>query len=399
MIIGIAPDSFKGTLSAAEAAAAIAAGLRHGLPGARFRLIPMADGGEGTVDAVIAATRGRWCRCTVHDPLGRSIRARYGLTGGRTPRAVIEMAAASGLPLLAADECNPLVTSTVGTGDLLRHALGRGVRHVWMGIGGSATNDGGTGLARALGVRFLDRQGRELPPGGGALADLARIDAAGLDPRVRQVAIEVACDVTNPLCGPSGASAVYGPQKGATPAMVRRLDAGLRRLAEVARRDLGADVAGVPGAGAAGGLGFGLMAFCGARLRRGVEMVAEAVRLEARLCGCDLVVTGEGRIDGQTVNGKTPMGVAGVARRVGVPVIAICGCTGDGWQAVHRVGIAAVFSSTTGPLAESQIASGAAARLTATAEEVGRALAVGWNGAGRTRRRGRPGTKEREGVK
>jgi glycerate kinase len=376
-LIAIAPDSFKGTLSAAEAAEAIAAGVRRAMPRARFRFIPMADGGEGTVDAVIAATRGRWRRCAVHDPLGRTITARYGLMGGRAPRAVIEMAAASGLPLLQPCERNPLGTGTEGTGDLLRDALGRGVRQIWMGIGGSATNDGGTGMARALGVWFLDRRGHELPRGGGALAALDRIELEGIDSRVRQVSIEVACDVTNPLCGPNGASAIYGPQKGATPAMVRRLDAGLKRLAMVVKRQTGVDVAGLPGAGAAGGLGFGLMAFCGARLRRGVEMVADAVALEAQCRGCDLVITGEGRIDGQTVNGKTPMGVARVAGRVGVPVIAICGCTGEGWQNVHKVGIAAVFSSTTCRLTEEEVASGAAERLTRCGEEVGRLLRIG----------------------
>ncbi len=376
-LIAIAPDSFKGTLSAAEAAAAIAAGVRRAIPRARFRLIPMADGGEGTVDAVIAATRGKWRRCSAHDPLGRTMTTRYGLVGGRTPRAVIEMAAASGLPLLKPNERNPLVTGTEGTGDLLRDALNRGAKHIWMGIGGSATNDGGTGMARALGVRFLDKRGNDLPRGGGALATLDRIVLDGLDPRVKQVSIEVACDVTNPLYGANGASAIYGPQKGATPAMVRQLDAGLKQLAKVVKRQMGVDVSEAPGSGAAGGLGFGLMAFCGARLRRGVEMVADAVELEAQCRGCDLVITGEGRMDGQTVNGKTPMGVARVAGRVGAPVIAICGCTGDGWQDVHKVGIAAIFSTTTCRLSEEEVASGAAERLTRSGEEVGRLLKLG----------------------
>ena len=381
MLIAIAPDSFKGTLSAEAAARAIAVGLRRGLPGVRVRLVPMADGGEGTMDAVVAAAHGAWRCCRVHDPLGRTITARYGaFADGR--RVIIEMAAAAGLPLLKPDERDPLTTATFGVGELLRHALDHGARQVALGIGGSATNDGGTGLAQALGARFLDRRGDELPPGGGSLTALVRIDLSGFDPRVRRVALEVACDVTNPLCGPRGASAVYGPQKGATPAMVRRLDGGLRRLAEVARRDLGVDVAEIPGAGAAGGLGFGLLAFCGARMRRGVEMVAEAVRLEQKLAGCDLVITGEGRMDGQTVNGKTPMGVAAVAQRAGVPVIAICGCTGDGWQAAHRIGITAVFSSTTCRLTEAEVASGAAGRLQRCAEEVGRLLAVGRRGRG-----------------
>lgn len=386
MLIAIAPDSFKGTLPAAAAAAAIAAGLRRGLPGVRVRLIPMADGGEGTVAAVVAAARGRWRRCRVHDPLGRLVTARYGvLAGGR--HVVIEMAAAAGLTLLAPGERDPSATSTFGVGELLRHALERGARRVTLGLGGSATNDGGTGLARALGARFLDRRGRELPPGGGALTALARIEMKDFDPRVRRTAIEAACDVTNPLCGPRGATAVYGPQKGATPAMARRLEAGLRRLAAVARRDLGVEVAETPGAGAAGGLGYGLMVFCGARLRRGVEMVAETVRLEQRLAGCDLVITGEGRMDRQTADGKTPAGVAAVARRAGVPAIAICGCTGDGWQEAHRAGIAAVFSSVTCPLDERGIARGAAARLSQAAEEIGRLLAAAGAGSRRPARR------------
>ena len=376
-LIAIAPDSFKGTLSAAEAAEAIAAGVKRAIPRARFRLVPMADGGEGTVDAVIAATQGQWQRCRVQDPLGRPFTTRYGLVGKRTPRAVIEMAAASGLPLLKPAERNPLITGTEGTGELLRDALTRGAQQIWMGIGGSATNDGGTGMARALGIRFLDKHGRDLPRGGGALATLARIDLDGLDPRVRQVSIEVACDVTNPLCGPNGASAVYGPQKGATPAMVKQLDAGLKQLAKVVKQQLGVDLVALPGAGAAGGLGFGLMAFCGARLRRGVEMVADAVELEKQCRGCDLVITGEGRMDGQTVCGKTPMGVAAVAGKVGVPVIAICGCTGKDWQNAHQVGIAAIFSSTTCRLTEEEVASGAAERLTRSGEEVGRLLAIG----------------------
>ena len=376
-LIAIAPDSFKGTLSADAAARAMAAGLKRAIPGARFRIIPMADGGEGTVEAVIAATHGKWRRCVVRDPLGLKITARYGLVGDHTKRAVIEMAAASGLPLLQPRERNPLVTGTEGTGDLLCDALNRGAQQIWMGIGGSATNDGGTGMARALGVQFLDRGGKELPRGGGALVGLCRIELAHLDLRARDATIEVACDVTNPLCGPSGAAAVYGPQKGASPDMIGCLDAGLRRLAEVVKRQMGVDVAELPGSGAAGGLGFGLMAFCNARLRRGVEMVAEAVNLKEQFKGCDLVITGEGRIDGQTVNGKTPMGVAAVAVKVGVPVIAICGCTGEGWQNVHKVGIEAVFSSTTGRLTEEEAASGATARLTRCGEEVGRLLMIG----------------------
>jgi glycerate kinase len=285
------------------------------------------------------------------------------------------MAAASGLPLLAAHDRNPLVTSTHGTGELVRRALDRGARRVLLGIGGSATNDGGTGLARALGWRFLDRSGRDLPAGGDALRRLARIDGSGADSRVRTVVIDVACDVNNPLCGARGASAVYGPQKGATAAGVRRLDAGLARLADVVQEQLGLDLAEVPGAGAAGGLGFGLMVFCGGRLRRGVECVAAAVALERRLRGCDLVITGEGRVDGQTVNGKTPVGVAAVAQRLGIPAIAICGCTGPGFEAVHTAGLAAVFAAG-GDAAGADFVSGAADRLSRCAGEVGRLWAL-----------------------
>ncbi len=377
LTIAIAPEAFKGALSAAHVAAVLADGLRAGLPGARFRLIPMADGGEGTVDAWAAATGATRCRARVHDPLGRPILAGYA-RDTRRRTAVIEMAAASGLPLLAADERNPLLTSTRGTGELIRHALDHGARRLLIGIGGSATNDGGVGMAAALGVRLLDRHGRDLPPGGGALLRLHRIDDTGLDPRLRHTELEVACDVTNPLCGRNGASAVYGPQKGATPSQVRTLDTALARLAAVvgaARPDL-ANLAEAAGAGAAGGLGYGLMIFGGARLGRGVEYVAKAVRLAQRLRGCDLVVTGEGRLDGQTVNGKTPVGVAAVAQRLGIPVIAICGCLGDGYEAVHAAGIDAVFPVAHGLFDPAHPARGARARIRACAVEVSRLLAV-----------------------
>lgn len=373
-LIAIAPDSFKGTLTADAAATAIARGLQAAWPRTRCRLIPMADGGEGFSVAVVAAMNGRWLRARVQDPLGRPVAARWGWVA-RDRLAVIEMAVASGLPLLTAQERNPLVTSTHGTGELIRRALDRGAQRILLGIGGSATNDGGTGMARALGWRFLDSRGRDLPSGGGALRRLDRIDGCGADPRVRDVAIDVACDVTNPLCGTHGASVVYGPQKGATVAGVRQLDAGLARLADVVQNQLGLDVAGVPGAGAAGGLGFGLMAFCGGQLRRGVDSVAAAVDLEQRMRGCDLVITGEGRIDGQTVNGKTPVGVAAVAQRLGVPVIAICGSLGAGFEAVHGAGIAAVFSAGGSP-ADPDFVSGAAGRLSRCAGEVGRLLAL-----------------------
>ena len=369
----IAPDAFKGTLTALQAAACMERGLRRVFPRLCVEKAPMADGGGGTVQAIIDATGGRRVACRARDPLGRPIRASFGISGdGRT--AVIEMAAASGLVLLKPRERNPLRTSTAGAGDLIRGALDRGVTKILIGIGGSATNDGGMGMARALGARFLDRRGRDLSEGGGALTRLHRIDMRGLDPRLRGMKIEVACDVKNPLCGPCGAAAVYGPQKGATPAMVRQLDAGLKRLAAIARQDLGVDVAVLPGAGAAGGLGAGLQAFLGGRLRRGVDMVMEAVQLERRLKGCSLVITGEGRMDGQTVYGKTVSGVARLAKQHGIPVIAICGSVGPGAGKVLNIGVSAYFSALEEPVAEALLPARAPAMLTRCAEQVARIL-------------------------
>ncbi len=378
-VIAIAPDSFKGALSAEGVARAIAAGLAETFPEAEFRLVPMADGGEGTVDAWAANAAAEQIVVGVADPLGRHVAARYAYAPA-TATAVIEMAAASGLPLLHPDERNPLKTSTFGAGELVRDALSRGARHIILGIGGSATNDGGAGLASALGVRFLDARGRVLPQGGAALSRLAAIDMSGLDRRLAKTRIEVACDVTNPLCGPNGASAVYGPQKGASKRDVARLDAALHRLAEVAAATSGCTRADPesPGAGAAGGLGFGLVAFCGARLRRGVRIVAESVGLRERLKGCDLVITGEGRLDAQTANGKTPAGVAEVAKRAGVPCIAICGCVGDGFQAVHKIGIASVIPVAHGFFDPADPSIGAEERIRACAVETGRLLALAW---------------------
>ena len=375
-VIAIAPDSFKGAISAIGAALAIGDGLLESFPAAKLRLIPMADGGEGTVDAWAASAGARRIKATVQDPLGRPVKAEYAYDPVSCT-AVIEMAAASGLPLLASDERNPLVTSTYGTGELVRDALNRGARHVILGIGGSATNDGGTGMAAALGVRFLDAKGRELPPGGAALARLASIDMSGLDPRVAKTRFEAACDVTNPLCGALGASAIYGPQKGASKKDVKALDAALLHFAEVAKATKGISRRSDPkaaGAGAAGGLGFGLMAFCGAKLRSGVKIIAESVKLRERLEGCDLVITGEGRLDAQTVNGKTPAGVAKVAKQVGVPCIAICGCVGEGYEAVHKIGIASVIPVAHGFFDPDNPSKGAHERIRACAVEVGRLL-------------------------
>jgi glycerate kinase len=375
MKIAIAPNAFKGSLTAPEAAACIERGLRKGMRGLSVVQLPMADGGDGTLLAIVAATSGQCVPCRVADPLGRNIRSMLGLTGdGRT--AVIEMALASGLALLKPQERNPLRTTSRGTGELIRAALGRGVQEIVIGIGGSATNDGGMGLARALGVRFFDARNRELPDCGGALDRLARVDVSGLDARLKHTAISVACDVDNPLCGPRGAARVYGPQKGATPAMVKQLDAGLKRLATVLQNDLGVNVANLPGAGAAGGVGGGLVALLRGRLRPGMDVVTQAIGLERKLAGCDLVITGEGRLDGQTIHGKAPAGVARIAKKLGIPVIAICGCLGPDAGNVQRAGIAAFFSALEESVAEAELPRRGPGMLERCAEQVGRLLAL-----------------------
>lgn len=347
MKIVIAPDSFKENLTSMEVATEIEAGLRRVWPKARCVKIPMADGGEGTVQSLVDATGGKLVECMVTAPLGEKVQAVYGLLGGgRT--AVIEMAAASGLPLVPRDRRNPLLATSYGTGEMLLHALRGGAREIIIGIGGSATNDCGAGMAQALGVRFIDAAGNAITEllGGGMLDRIARIDMTGLAPEVRRATIQVACDVTNPLCGPSGASHVYGRQKGATPEMIDTLDRNLAHLAAIVKRDLGIDVAERPGAGAAGGMGAALIAFTGATLKRGVELVVEATRLERHMQGAALAITGEGRVDFQTAFGKTPSGVAMAARRHGVPVIAIGGGLADDAGGVFAHGIDGLESAT-----------------------------------------------------
>jgi glycerate kinase len=349
MKVVLAPDKFKGSLSAPEAARAMARGVAAAAPGAAVEEVPMADGGEGTVEALVAATGGAFCEAVVSGPLGEPVSARFGMLGdGRT--AVIEMAAASGLVLLPLERRDPWRTTTRGTGELLLAAIAAGARRVIVGIGGSATNDGGAGLGQALGYRMLDAAGRDLEPGGGALARLDRIDSTGRDSRLEGVTVSVACDVVNPLCGPAGASAVYGPQKGASPAMVAALDANLERYARVVQRDLGCAIRDLPGAGAAGGLGGGLVAFASGRLEPGVALVIEAVELARRLQGAALCLTGEGAIDASSAFGKTAVGVARLARDLGCPTIALAGTIGPGAEAVLTEGIDAYFSVCPGPL-------------------------------------------------
>jgi glycerate 2-kinase len=374
--IVVAPDSYKGSLSALGVAEAIERGVRAVFPEAEVAKVPIADGGEGTVDALVVATGGRVEERTVRGPLGEPVRARWGILGAGDT-AVIEMAAASGLPLVPKDRRDPRVTTTFGTGELVRAALDAGLRKLVVGVGGSATNDGGAGMARALGVRFLDAAGAELPEGGAALARLARIDLSGLDPRVALAELVVACDVDNPLTGPRGASAVYGPQKGATPELVKELDAALGRYAAVARDATGRDVADRPGAGAAGGLGAGLLFFTPARLRPGVAIVLETTRFDELVRGADLVITGEGRTDFQTAMGKAPVGVAAAAKRHGVPVVCLAGGLGDGADDVLAHGIDALASTVPGPMALGECLALAAALVEAAAARVCRLVKVG----------------------
>lgn len=343
MKIVIAPDSYKECLSALQVALSIESGFREVFPDAVYVKVPVADGGEGTVEAMIEATAGRRVDTTVRGPLGDPVDAFYGLTGdGKT--AVIEMAAASGLALVPPNLRNPLNTTSYGTGQLIRSALDAGARKFILGIGGSATNEGGAGMLQALGVQLLDGQGQEIEPTGMGLGKLARIDMSAFDARLADCVIDVACDVDNPLCGPRGASAIFGPQKGATPEMVQQLDGYLQNFAAIARRDLGVDMADLPGAGAAGGMGAAMFAFLKGRLRPGSEIVTEAVGLDAHVRDADIVITGEGRIDGQTAFGKTPVGVARVAKRHNKPVIAIGGSLRADVDAVFAHGIDAVSS-------------------------------------------------------
>jgi len=346
MKVVAAPNPFKGSLGSPAAARAIARGVRRAWPEAEVAEVPVADGGEGTVEALVAAAGGELVQLTVEGPLGDPVEAEFGLIdGGRT--AVVELASSSGLPLVPNSRRDPRVTSTYGFGQVLEAARSRGVSQVIAGIGGSATNDGAAGMAQALGFRLLDAEGRDLPRGAAALARLDRIEASGLDPAWRKIRVEVAVDVTNPLTGPEGATAVYGPQKGATPDMVAELDAALGRFAEVVERDLGQEVANLPGAGAAGGAGAGLVAFLDARLVRGAPLVVEAAGFDRALAGASVVMGGEGRVDSQTAYGKGPAEVAARSARAGVPVVLLAGALGEGWETVLGAGVAAVL-----PLAE-----------------------------------------------
>ncbi|MDM5225394.1 glycerate kinase [Cytobacillus sp. NJ13] len=347
MKIVIAPDSFKESLSALEAANAIERGFKFIFHEADYKKMPMADGGEGTVQSLVDATEGTIIERTVTGPLGEPVKAFFGLMGdGKT--AVIEMAAASGLHLVPSEKRNPLITSTWGTGELIAAAMDSGVQHIIIGIGGSATNDAGAGMIQALGGKLLNKTGSDIGPGGGSLAQLAAIDLSGLDSRLRDVHFEVACDVDNPLTGTRGASAIFGPQKGATPEMVELLDQNLGHFADVIENALGKQFRHIEGAGAAGGIGGSLLAILNADLKKGIEIVLHAVDFENEVKDADLVITGEGKIDSQTIYGKTPIGVARAAKKHGIPVIGLAGSLSDDSDIVHEHGIDALFSIVPG---------------------------------------------------
>ncbi len=376
MKIVIAPDSFKGSLTALQVAEAIETGLRRVFPDATIEKIPMADGGEGTVQSLVDATDGEILTAQVLDPLGNPIDAQYGVLGDGVT-AVIEMAAASGLTLVPPDKRDPRITTTYGTGELIRAALAHGCRKLIIGIGGSATNDGGAGMAQALGAKLLTASGEQIGPGGGSLATLSSINLSELDPRIAETETVVACDVNNPLTGKQGASHVYGPQKGATPEMIEVLDTNLTHFDKIVQRDLSKSVGNVPGAGAAGGLGAGLIAFLDASLKSGIDIVTEAAQLSKRFVGADLVLTGEGQINFQTVFGKTPVGVAKVAKTHNIPVIAIAGSIADNSDGVYDAGIDAMIDIVPEPMALETAIENATTLIETAAERAGRMVATG----------------------
>lgn len=365
--IVVAPDSFKGSLTANEVAISIEEGIKSVFPQCEVLKVPIADGGEGTVDALVAGTGGKIVTVTVAGPLMRPVEARYGIIDeGST--AIIEMAEASGLTLISSEERNPMETTTYGTGELIRDAILRGCRRFLVGIGGSATNDAGTGMLQALGFRFFDEKNRELGKGGKILDQIARIDSSDVIPELKGCDFIVACDVSNPFYGPQGAAYVYAPQKGADEAMVRDLDAGLKHFAQIIRKFTGKEVCDIPGAGAAGGLGGALLAFVGAELTPGIRMVLKAVNFEEKLNGAELVITGEGRLDSQTTMGKAPQGVLDIALSKGIPVIAIGGAVEDA-AALNAAGFSAVF-----PIIQGVVDLKTAMKRTVAAENIHRTI-------------------------
>lgn len=376
MKIVTAPNAFKGSLTATEAAIAMEAGIRRILPDSEVVQVPVADGGDGLVDVAVEALNGEMRSLTVTGPRNSPVEANYCYVKSMD-LVTVEMALASGLALLPDDLQDPTLTTTFGTGELIKVGLDLGVSRINVGIGGSATNDGGIGMAQALGVRFLDKDGRELPGIGGSLASIAKIDFSGLDPRIKETTIEAVCDVENPLYGPKGAAFVYGPQKGASPEQVNELDKGLKNLAGLIQKDMGIDVANMPGSGAAGGLGGGLHAFLGAKLCKGIDLIFDLVGLPEKLSGADLALTGEGQIDFQTVFGKAPGGVGAAAKAQGIPCFAIAGSIGKELGDLHDSGINAVFSLCPGPMTLKESMKLSKENITRVTEQAIRAFLAG----------------------
>jgi len=378
MKIVLAPDSFKGNLTSLQVAAALEKGIRRVLPNAQCIKVPMADGGEGTVQSLVDGEGGKFVRKKVTGPAGKPVTARYGLLAdGKT--AVIEMAEASGLPYVKGKEKNPMKTTSYGTGELILDAINKGAEKIIIGIGGSATTDGGTGMAQALGIKFLDKNGKEIKEygAGGMLNKIAKIDMSGIDARINKTKIIVASDVENPLYGKKGAAYVFGPQKGATSTMVKTLDANLKYFGNLLKKDLGKDVRTLKGAGAAGGLGAGLVAFTGAKLKSGIDIVVDATRLKKHLKDADLVITGEGRVDSQTAFGKTPAGVAKVAKKFKVPTIAIGGGISDDAREVFTHGIDGLASACARDMTLEDAINNSKDHLANAAERVIRLVLIG----------------------
>jgi glycerate kinase len=376
MKILICPDKFKECLSAREVAEAIQRGILNALPDAQCRILPLADGGEGTLDALVGATQGSSCRVPAHDPLMRPTDGILGFTGDGQ-NAVIEMASVSGLALLGADERNPMITTSYGTGEMIRHAMDHGFRQIIVGLGGSATVDGGTGMAHALGIRFLDADGQEVGLGGGRTVKIYKLDTSGLDPRIKECTIRAACDVSNVLLGFRGAARVYGPQKGATPEMVEVLDTGLNHLAAKIHEQLGMEVGELQGGGAAGGLGAGVVAFLGGFLEPGFDLISDQVNLGDHLQWADIVITGEGRMDAQTSYGKTPAGVARQARRLKRPVVAFTGNSGEQAQLLRELDLTAIIPITDRPMSTEESIREAPLLLEKAAERIFRIIRMG----------------------
>lgn len=375
MNVLIAPDSYKGSLSTTEVAAHIKNGVLRVFRDAQFELIPMADGGEGTVDAMVNCLGGHFEYVTVTGPMGEPVLAKFGIL--ENDNAVLEMAAASGLPLVHHDKKDIMKATTYGTGEMIKKALDAGCDNIFIGIGGSATNDGGVGMAQALGAQFTDALGRKVGFGGGCLSSIQNIDLSEMDPRLKFATITAMCDVSNPLCGPEGASAVYGPQKGASPEQVKMLDNGLLHLTRVMEICGMKNPKKVPGSGAAGGLGMGLMAFAGASLCSGIEAVLKAANFEKKLEWADIVITGEGKIDEQSAFGKVPAGISKYAVKYNVPVIAVVGCIGHGAHILYEHGIDTIESCVYEPSTLSKALANAAANVEDAAERIMRAVRIG----------------------